>query len=105
VEKIGLVAIGRNEGDRLRQCLVSVIGKVNRVVYVDSGYTDNSVEMARSLGAEVVELDLSIPFTADRARNAGFKHLLKVAPDSKYVQSSLDIRATKLHDFSGGDDY
>ena len=83
---IGLVAIGRNEGDRLRQCLVSAIGQVSHVVYVDSGSTDDSVEMARSLGAEVVELDLSIPFTAARARNAGFEHLLQVAQDIKYVQ-------------------
>ena len=36
------------------------------VVYVDSGSTDGSVELARSLGAEVVELDLSVPFTAAR---------------------------------------
>lgn len=86
MNKVGLVAIGRNEGDRLRQCLVSVVGRVNPVVYVDSGSSDRSVEMARSLGAEVVELDLSIPFTAARARNAGFDHLLKVAPDTKYVQ-------------------
>jgi GT2 family glycosyltransferase len=86
LNQIGLVAIGRNEGDRLRQCLVSVMGKVNPVVYVDSGSTDDSLEMARSLGAEVVELDLSIPFTAARARNAGFERLLKVAPETKYVQ-------------------
>ncbi len=86
MNKVGLVAIGRNEGDRLRQCLISVIGKVNPLVYVDSGSTDDSVKMARSLGVEVVELDLSIPFTAARARNAGFEHLLKVAPDTKYVQ-------------------
>lgn len=86
MNKIGLVAIGRNEGDRLSQCLESVISKVSLVVYVDSGSTDNSVEMARSLGAEVVELDLSIPFTAARARNAGFEQLLNLDPETKYVQ-------------------
>ena len=86
LNQIGLVAIGRNEGDRLRQCLISAIGVVDTVVYVDSGSSDRSVEMARSLGTEVVELDLSIPFTAARARNAGFEYLLKVAPDTKLVQ-------------------
>ena len=86
MKKIGLVVIGRNEGQRLRQCLLSVIGKVARVVYVDSGSTDGSVELTRSLGVDVVELDLSIPFTAARARNAGFAHLLQAEPQIDFVQ-------------------
>lgn len=83
---IGLVVIGRNEGERLHQCLNSVIGKVSHIVYVDSGSTDDSLIMARSLSADVVELDLSIPFTAARARNVGFTHLLQVNPDLEFVQ-------------------
>ncbi|MDY6936728.1 MAG: glycosyltransferase [Cyanobacteriota bacterium] len=83
---MGLVAIGRNEGDRLRKCLESVVDRVDRVVYVDSGSTDGSIEMARSLGVDVVELDLTIPFTAARARNAGFIHLQNVVPDLEFVQ-------------------
>jgi GT2 family glycosyltransferase len=86
LKQIGLVAIGRNEGQRLRQCLVSALGKVALVVYVDSGSTDGSVELARSLGVEAVELDLSIPFTAARARNVGFARLLELAPDIEFVQ-------------------
>lgn len=82
---IGVVVIGRNEGDRLRQCLHSASG-TERIVYVDSGSTDGSVEMARSLSVPVVELDLSIPFTAARARNAGFERLLDLAPDLQGVQ-------------------
>jgi len=34
---LGAVAIGRNEGERLRRCLQSLIGRVAVVVYVDSG--------------------------------------------------------------------
>jgi GT2 family glycosyltransferase len=83
---IGLVAIGRNEGQRLRQCLLSVLGKVGCIVYVDSGSTDGSVEMARSLGVEVVELDRTIPFTAARARNAGWMHLQQIHPHLQFVQ-------------------
>lgn len=86
MSQIGLVAIGRNEGERLRQCLSSIVGQVNNAVYVDSGSTDGSVEMARSLGVDVVELDLSIPFTAARARNAGFEFLLDQNPQLTYVQ-------------------
>lgn len=83
---IGVVVIGRNEGNRLHQCLLSVLGESIRVVYVDSGSTDHSVELARSLGVDVVELDLSIPFTAARARNVGFEYLLQVQPNTEFVQ-------------------
>ncbi|HBK99202.1 MAG TPA: glycosyl transferase [Microcoleaceae bacterium UBA10368] len=86
MKQIGLVAIGRNEGQRLGQCLVSATNKVSRIVYVDSGSTDGSLELARSLGADTVELDLSTPFTAARARNEGFSRLLELAPDIEFVQ-------------------
>jgi GT2 family glycosyltransferase len=86
VSDVGVVAIGRNEGERLRQCLESVVGRGLAVVYVDSGSTDGSRERARDLGAEVVELDLSIPFTAARARNAGLERLRDVAPETRFVQ-------------------
>lgn len=68
---VAAVAIGRNEGARLVACLESMVGRVDPIIYVDSGSTDNSVAEARARGAEVVELDMSIPFTAARARNAG----------------------------------
>jgi GT2 family glycosyltransferase len=75
---IGVVAIGRNEGERLRACLQSAVADGRPVVYVDSGSTDGSVAMAGSLGVHVVELDLSRPFTAARARNEGFAKLKSV---------------------------
>lgn len=83
---IGLVAIGRNEGERLRKCLMSVVGLAGKVVYVDSGSTDGSVDMARALGVAVVELNLAVPFTAARARNEGFTSLRETAPELAYVQ-------------------
>ncbi|MBZ0172444.1 MAG: glycosyltransferase [Phycisphaerales bacterium] len=73
--RVGVVAIGRNEGERLRRCLGSLPRGVGGVVYVDSGSTDGSVELARSLGVVVVELDMSVPFTASRARNCGVEAL------------------------------
>ena len=69
-DDIGIVVIGRNEGERLVRSLASVRGR-GRIVYVDSGSTDGSVAAAEAAGARVVALDLSIPFTAARARNAG----------------------------------
>lgn len=82
----GAVVIGRNEGERLKRCLESLLSLGCTVVYVDSGSTDGSVGWARARGAHVEELDLSLPFTAARARNAGFARLLAEAPDLALVQ-------------------
>jgi GT2 family glycosyltransferase len=85
--ELGVIAIGRNEGERLRRCLASVVGRPDCVViYVDSNSSDNSVAMAREMGAQVVPLDMSLPFSAARARNAGFERLVELAPDVKRVQ-------------------
>ena len=81
MSRIGIVAIGRNEGERLRRCLQSVVDQGAPAVYVDSNSTDNSLEIADSLGVDIVELDMSIPFSAARARNEGFAKLLSVNPD------------------------
>lgn len=69
---IDAVAIGRNEGQRLVRCLDSLLAAgFRQIVYVDSGSSDGSVEAARARGIRVVQLDLTTPFTAARARNAG----------------------------------
>ena len=83
---VGVVAIGRNEGKRLEYCLNSLYGKVEAVVYVDSGSSDDSVAMASGMGVSVVELDMTVPFTAARARNAGVRRLCELAPKISYVQ-------------------
>ena len=82
----GAVIIGRNEGDRLRQCLAAVPAQIGTVIYVDSGSTDGSPEAARAAGADVLALDLSTPFTAARARNAGLERLVDLCPDVAFVQ-------------------
>ncbi len=64
--QLGVVVIGRNEGPRLETCLTSLRAALPNVVYVDSGSSDGSVAFARSLGCRVVELDMSLPFTAAR---------------------------------------
>lgn len=85
-ESVGVVVIGRNEGERLQRCLASVVGQACAVVYVDSGSTDGSLVLASRMGASIVALDLAQPFTAARARNAGLRALLAAAPGISYVQ-------------------
>ncbi len=79
------MVIGRNEGERLARCLRSIEELAQNVVYVDSGSTDGSLELAQTRTGAVVELDLSTPFTAARARNAGFQKLVKMRPHLRYV--------------------
>jgi len=89
MSRVGVVTIGRNEGERLIQCLDSLVAQRSQtlpIVYVDSGSTDGSQAAAEARGVDVVALDLSIPFTAARARNAGFDHLRQNYPDLDYIQ-------------------
>jgi GT2 family glycosyltransferase len=83
---VGVVAIGRNEGERLIGCLASVKSDTGSIIYVDSGSSDGSIAAAEQIGASVVTLDLSHPFTAARARNEGFAALKALRPGICYVQ-------------------
>ena len=98
---ITAVVIGRNEGERLARCLESLAGQVGRIVYVDSGSTDGSLAMATGYGAHVVDLDLSVPFTAARARNAGLRlvstpYALVVDGDCELVEGFTEAAAAIL---------
>jgi glycosyltransferase involved in cell wall biosynthesis len=82
---VGIVAIGRNEGERFKACIASMPDGIP-VVYVDSGSTDGSVAFARSNGVDVVELPSVPGFTAARARNAGWRRLVELHPGLAFVQ-------------------
>ncbi|PSN11979.1 glycosyl transferase [filamentous cyanobacterium CCT1] len=89
MHQIGVVTIGRNEGERLIRCLTSLQAGVptgSPIVYVDSGSTDGSVARAREMGINVVELDMTVPFTMARGRNTGLQYLVENFPGLTYVQ-------------------
>jgi glycosyltransferase involved in cell wall biosynthesis len=83
---LGLVVIGRNEGERLVRCLASVRFVPHRV-YVDSGSTDSSIENATREGVLVIKLEVPPNFTAARARNCGLAKLLADWPGLEFVQT------------------
>jgi GT2 family glycosyltransferase len=85
-ENIAIVAIGRNEGERLKSCLRSVLNRARTVVYVDSGSVDGSPQYAASVNCRVVQLDPLRPFSAARARNEGFACVMDHAPDVPFIQ-------------------
>lgn len=78
---VAAVVIGRNEGERLKACLSALSDQVDRIIYVDSGSTDGSPDLARAHKAMVLSLDMSIPFTAARARNVGLAALADDPPE------------------------
>ncbi len=84
--RVGVIIIGRNEGDRLVRCLKSLVEHCPQLIYVDSGSTDDSINVARSMGADVVSLDMAKPFTAARARNEGFERMKNLYPHAEYIQ-------------------
>ena len=81
------MVIGRNEAARLGRALDSACAVPGvRVLYVDSGSSDASVEIAHALGVEVLQLDERQPFSAARARKEGADRLLATSPDIEYLQ-------------------
>lgn len=99
-DAVGVVVIGRNEGERLKRCLASLTDSADRLAYVDSGSTDGSVAAAGGLGVAVIELSGATPFTAARARNAGLEQLLQSHPDLKYV-FFVDGDCEVIHGWAG----
>ncbi|MEM7364360.1 MAG: glycosyltransferase [Pseudomonadota bacterium] len=85
---MGVVIIGRNEGDRLKRCIRGFLSQdlALDIIYVDSNSSDDSVAFAESKGLQIINLDMSIPFSAGRARNEGFQALIKRNPALKYIQ-------------------
>src|SRR5262249_26090277 len=86
IADVGVVVIGRNEGERLINCPNSIKACASSCVYVDSGSTDKSLQSATRTRARPVRLDLTLPFTAAGARNEGFLAVKSLKPDIRFVQ-------------------
>lgn len=85
--RIAVIVIGRNEGQRLRLALESLPHAAQAaLLYVDSGSTDGSVELARASGVDVLSLDPARPFSAARARHEGVQRLLALYPAIEFIQ-------------------
>lgn len=69
---ISLAMIVKNEAEGLTRCLDSVRGLVGQMVIIDTGSTDNTVELAHKAGALCHHFDWCDDFSA--ARNESLKH-------------------------------
>ncbi|HEV2473005.1 MAG TPA: glycosyltransferase, partial [Chthonomonadales bacterium] len=70
--KISLCMIARNEKRVIAECLKSIMPYVDEAIVVDTGSTDDTMEIARSLGARVYEFEWCDDFSA--ARNESLKY-------------------------------
>jgi len=64
--RISLCMIARDEEPRLRECLQSVRAYVDEMIVVDTGSRDRTPEIARELGAKVIESQWRDSFSAAR---------------------------------------
>jgi tetratricopeptide (TPR) repeat protein len=69
---ISLAMIVKNEGATLEHCLESVVNLVDEMVILDTGSTDNTIEIANRYGAKVRHFEWCHDFSA--ARNESLMH-------------------------------
>jgi GT2 family glycosyltransferase/tetratricopeptide (TPR) repeat protein len=72
VAKVSACLITKDEEANIASCLASLEGFVDEVVVYDTGSTDNTIGLARDLGATVIEGYWDDDFS--RARNAALEH-------------------------------
>lgn len=86
---VGVVVIGRNEGEHLLRAFGSVGAQAGAGVYADSDSTDRSVALVREHfpAVEVVQMRAAVrPLSPSRGRNEGYAALLERLPALRYVQ-------------------
>jgi tetratricopeptide (TPR) repeat protein len=70
---LSLCMIVKNEAENLPRCLASVAGLVDEMIVLDTGSTDGTVDLARSLGAQVEHFAWCDDFS--QARNVALEYV------------------------------
>ncbi|MBI2321845.1 MAG: glycosyltransferase [Chloroflexi bacterium] len=70
--RLSVCVIAKNEEENVPRCLGSVRDVADEIVFIDTGSTDRTVELARELGAEVYHVQWQNDFAA--AKNAAISH-------------------------------
>ncbi|PJN58904.1 hypothetical protein PAEAM_35550 [Paenibacillus sp. GM1FR] len=112
---IALCMIVKNEEQFLRRCLDSVKDKVDQIVIVDTGSTDNTLEIAKEYTKDIVQIEWTNDFSAARnesIRHANTDYILVLDADeyleqatnlAEELQSDADYYFTKIFNFMSGD--
>jgi GT2 family glycosyltransferase/cytochrome c-type biogenesis protein CcmH/NrfG/predicted SAM-dependent methyltransferase len=70
--RVSLCMIAKNEERFLADCLASVDGVVDEIVFVDTGSTDRTIEIAKGCGAAIYQFEWTENYSD--ARNEALKH-------------------------------
>jgi glycosyltransferase involved in cell wall biosynthesis len=81
IEDVTFVIIGKNEGLHLARTFQSVLKITDKVIFVDSDSTDNSVEIAKSFAIQKIIRVSSTHGTAALSRSKGAEYVT-----TKYIQ-------------------
>ena len=73
VADITAIILTKNEEVNIEKCIRSIKPVVKRIVVVDSGSSDNTVSVARSLGAEILVNEMK-PFLYAKQFLYGMEH-------------------------------
>jgi len=98
---LSLSMIVKNEEMFLADCLRSVEDLVDEMVIVDTGSTDRTIEIARSFGARVIEIEW--PHDFSKARNVGLDAIstpwvLIMDADEELVRDDMEsLREALVH--------
>ncbi|MCZ1264088.1 glycosyltransferase [Paenibacillus tundrae] len=112
---VALCMIVKNEQDVLRRCLDSVQNKVDQIVIVDTGSTDETVSIAKEYTKDLFHMEWVNDFSV--ARNTSLKYAVTdyilVLDADEYLEESVDLLSeleseadyyyTKIYNLKTGD--
>ncbi|MBI5191894.1 MAG: tetratricopeptide repeat protein [Nitrospirae bacterium] len=92
--KLSLCMIVRNEEAVLKECLESVANIVDEIIVVDTGSIDDTLKIASSYGAKILQTEWKDDFSGPRnisIKNASGDYILWLDADEKISQESKDM--------------
>ncbi len=98
--KLSIVVITYNEEDNIERCLKSIVSIADEILVIDSFSTDNTVEIAESIGAKVIENPFKgfIQQRSFAVRQAQYDHVLALDADEVVSPELLEsLKTVKKH--------
>lgn len=100
--QLSVVVITYNEEENIERCLKSIVSIADEILVVDSFSTDNTVAIARSMGARVIQNPFKgfIQQRAFAVKNAKYDHLLALDADEVVSAELLESLTATKHNWT-----